>query len=266
METTQAYYLTKMREALSLKQRVNPHYSLRAFARDIGIHPATLSQIINGKRPLPFKDSEGVIRKLNLGPKEKNLFIESLKRNKTTLNKIRIKEEDDRLILDESYYKIIAEWEHYAILELFNLPEFNRTKQEMMERLNLTSTRTDVVLTNLLTCRLIEQQEDGRFNKIHSDVTTADDLVNQALRDSHREALLMGSQKLEDVAIELRDFSSLTLAIDMEKVPEVKLLIREFRKKIMSLVRDGHKKEVYQLAIQFYPLTNVTQPQSGVLQ
>jgi uncharacterized protein (TIGR02147 family) len=266
METNQAYYLLKMREALSLKQRANPHYSLRAFARDIGIHPATLSQIINGKRRLPLKDSDQVIRKLNLGPRERNLFLESLKRNKTTLNKIRILENDDRLILDESYYKIIAEWEHYAVLELFNLTDFNRSKDEISQRLGLNPNRTEVVVSNLLNCRLLELNPDGSLNKVHSDVTTADDLVNQALRDSHRESLLLGCQKLEEIALELRDFSSLTLAIDMEKVPEVKLLIREFRKKITSLLKEGHKYEVYQLAIQFYPLTNLSRQAKEVLQ
>lgn len=259
METTQAYYLTKMREALSLKQRANPHYSLRAFARDIGIHPATLSQIINGKRPLPVKDSEGVIRKLNLGPKERNLFVESLKRTKTTLNKIKITEEENRLLLDESYYKIIAEWEHYAVLELFNLSDFTRTKEEIIFKLNITPTRAEVVINNLMTSKLLEVDSDGRLIKVHSDVTTADDFFNQALRDSHKEALQIGMSKIENVAMELRDFSSLTLAIDMERVPEVKGLIREFRKKMMALLKEGEKKEVYQLAIQFYPLTHISQ-------
>lgn len=259
METTQAYYLSKMREALSLKQRANPHYSLRAFARDIGIHPATLSQIINGKRPLPMKDSEGVIKKLNLGPKERNLFTESLKRTKTTLNKIKITEEENRLLLDESYYKIIAEWEHYAVLELFNLDGFDRTKEEIILRLNISATRAEVVINNLITSKLLEIDENGKFNKVHSDVTTADDFFNQALRDSHKEALQLGISKIEDVSMELRDFSSLTLAVDMEKVPEVKSLIREFRKKMMALLKEGQKQEVYQLAIQFYPLTHITE-------
>src|SRR5688500_13060669 len=98
METSQAYYLSKMREGLSLKQRNNPHYSLRAYARDIGIHPATLSQIINGKRALPAKDSEKVIKKLNLGPKERSLFIDSLSRTKS-YSQIKISEEDNRLVL-----------------------------------------------------------------------------------------------------------------------------------------------------------------------
>jgi uncharacterized protein (TIGR02147 family) len=254
---TEAYYLVKMREGLSLKQRNNPHYSLRAYARDIGIHPATLSQIINGKRGLPFKDADFVSRKLNLGPKEQALFKESLLQKKSTLDSIKVSTEDSRILLDDSYYRIIAEWEHYAVLELFNLVDFNRTKEEVSAKLDLTSNRTDVVIANLKTAGLIEWDNDGRLVKVHSDVKTTEDISSQALRDSHKEALQLGISKIETIAIELRDFSSSTLAVDISKIPEAKMIIRDFRRKMASLLEQGEKKEVYQLAIQLYPLTNV---------
>lgn len=256
MEPTQTYYLAKMREGLSLKQRNNPHYSLRAYARDIGIHPATLSQIINGKRALPAKDSEKVIEKLNLTPREKSLFLDSLLKGKS-YNEIEISEEDNRLLLDESYYKIIAEWEHFAVLELFQIEDFQRTKEDVAKRLDLTANRTEVVITNLMTGKLIEIDEDGKLVKIHEDVKTTDDITNQALVDSHKESMQMGIKKIDDISVDLRDFSSWTLAIDMNKYQDAKALIKEFRKKMAALLKEGDKKEVYQLAIQFYPLTNL---------
>lgn len=258
METAEAYYLTKMKEGLSLKQRNNPLYSLRAYARDIGIHPATLSQIINGKRTLPLKECDHVAKKLNLGPKEHALFKESLTSKKSVLDSIKIPADDQRLMLDESYYKIISEWEHYAVLELFELSDFKRTKEEVAAKLDLTANRTDVVLTNLKVCKLIEVDSDGKLVKVHSDVKTSEDISSQALRESHKETLQMGIAKIDSVGVELRDFSSSTLAIDMSKLPEAKIVIREFRRKIATLLASGDKKEVYQLAIQFYPVTNMT--------
>jgi hypothetical protein len=70
----------------------------------------------------------------------------------------------------------------------------------------------------------------------------------------HLETLDQGKEKLE-LDVELRDFSSIMLAIDPEKLPEAKTIIREFRQKMASLLKHGHRSEVYQLAIQFYPLT-----------
>lgn len=257
MNTGQAYYLTKIKEDLSLKQRNNPHYSLRAYARDVGIHPATLSQILKGKRPLPLKDSEAVALKLNLGPKEKTLFVESLLRNKSAIDQIKISDYDTRLMLDESYYQIIAEWEHYALLELFRLEHFNRTKEEVARYLDLTMNRTEVVINNLMVGGLLEVDQEGKLQKVHGDIRTTEDISSQALKESHKETLQLGKDKIEEIAIEMRDFSSSTLAIDLKKIPEAKIIIREFRQKMAALLEDGEKTDVYQLAIQFFPLTKL---------
>jgi hypothetical protein len=43
----------------------------------------------------------------------------------------------------------------------------------------------------------------------------------------------------------------------MNKFHDAKMLIKEFRKKMAVLLSEGERKEVYQLAIQFYPLSNL---------
>ncbi len=261
MGTNRNYYLSKIKEDLSLKQRMNPLYSLRAYARDLGVHPATLSQVLKGKRPLPLKDSTHVLRKLNLGPKESTLFMESILSGKASLDQIKLDESDERFMLDESHFKIISEWEHYAVLELFNLQNFRASNEEIAFRLNLTMNRVDVVIQNLLVAGLIVRNHDETYRKIHEDVRTTENISSPALRASHRETVRMSLEKLEEIDLELRDFSSSTLALDPEKLPEAKTIIREFRKKMAALLRDGEKSEVYQLAIQFFPVTKTVSKQ-----
>lgn len=255
METSQAYYIAKIKESLSLRQRMNPHYSLRAYARDLDMHPSTLSQVINGKRGLPLKVASDVATRLSLSPKEKTLFMESFYRTKTNIDDIAISEIDDRFMLDESYSKVIAEWEHYAALELFAIKNFECTVSQVSQHLGITENRADVVINNLMTCGLLKADDEGKLQKAQSDIRTTEDVTSQALKDSHKETLQMGLDKLEEIEVELRDFSSSTLAIDLNKLPEAKTIIREFRQKMAALLRDGEKTDVYNLAIQFYPLT-----------
>ena len=59
METNNAFYINKIKEDLSLKQRANPQYSLRAYAKHLGVHSSTLSQVLTGKRGLPKKNAAG---------------------------------------------------------------------------------------------------------------------------------------------------------------------------------------------------------------
>lgn len=254
------YYVKRLKEELSLKQRGNPQYSLRAFARDLDVHPGTMGQIIKGLRPLPFKDAPNVVTKLRLGPKDRTLFMESLLRKKTNIDLIKISEEE-RFMLDESYYKVIAEWEHYAVLDLYDLDEFRPTLHEICSRLGIMENRAEVVVNNLLTAGLLKLQ-DGKLQRVHSSIRTTEDIRSQALRDSHVETMKMGIYKIDEIDVELRDFSATTVALDLEKLPEAKTIIREFRQKMEGLLRDGKKTEVYQLAIQFYPLTQTKNEKS----
>lgn len=257
MEKQSLYYVSKLKEDLSQKQRRSPSYSLRAYARDLGVHPATLSQIMKGKRPLPLKDSANVARVLKLGPKERTLFLESIHKLKVNLDDIEVDPEENRLMIDESYFNVIAEWEHYAVLTLFDVKDFVPTPAEIARRYGITENRADVVLNNLITCGLLRHGENG-LEKSQAYVRTTEDTTSVALKKSHLETLEMSKEKLEELDVNERDFSSMTVAADPEKMTEAKTIIREFRQKMSALLKDGEKTEVFQLAIQFYPITKNT--------
>lgn len=254
---TQAYYISKLQQHLCQKQRENPSYSMRAYARDVGIHPSTLSQILKGKRPLPYKDTPTLVKRLNLDPKERTRFLESVLRTKTSLDEIKIAALDERFIIDESNYSVIAEWEHYVVLDLFEVKGFKANSDHVSKRLGITEVRADVVLRNLVTAGLLEITKSGELKRVHDDVKTTEDIASRALRDSHKENLRLAAEKLDAIDVELRDFSAATFAVDLEKLPEAKTIIREFRMKMAALLKSGEKTDVYQLAIQFYPMTDL---------
>lgn len=254
MTYSEPYYLQKLKEDLSKRQKRSSSYSLRAFARDLDVHPATMSLVIQGKRCLPLKFSRPVADKLNLGPRERTLFLESIYGEKTSIDQIKIPEYDERFMIDESYYSIIAEWEHDAVLTLMDCSDFVFSREEISHRLRITNVRTDVVINNLLQCGLLIE-ENGEWRKAYPAIRTTEDIASSALRQGHKETLDLGKDKLDEIDVLLRDFSSMMIAMDSQKLTEAKTIIREFRQKMAALLRDGNKTEVYQLAIQFYPLT-----------
>ena len=253
------FYIHKLKEVFSLKQRQNPQYSLRAFARDMGLHSSTLCQIFKGRRSLPLKVAPLVTKKLGLGPKDRTLFMESLNQIKTKIDKIKIPDHDARYMLDESYFRAIAEWEHYAIYTLFDLDHFIPSMENFSAHLGITIQRTEVVVNTLLKSGLLFYDQTGSLRKSFLNLRTTEDINSQALVLAHLEALEMGKKKLEAVDVSLRDFSSITFAMDLEKLPEIKTIIREFRQKVAALAKDGNKTEVFQMAIQFYPMTSISE-------
>jgi transcriptional regulator with XRE-family HTH domain len=48
----------RLRQELERRQAANHRYSLRAFARDLGVDHASLSQILRGRRALTFATAE----------------------------------------------------------------------------------------------------------------------------------------------------------------------------------------------------------------
>ena len=257
MEANQAYYIQVLKNHLFEKQMNNPSYSLRAFGRDMDIHPSSLSQILNGKRPLSFKDAQSIQKKLHLPPVDQTRFMGSVLRSRVSIDSIRIPELDERHIIDDTHFQIIAEWEHYTVLELFDLQDFQCTESDVALRLGISTERAHEVIENLTISNLLRKTDRG-FEKVHEDIKTTEDVSSLALRASHEETLRMGVDKLNDVPVEFRDFSSATLSLDPAKLPEAKNIIREFRMKMRSLLATGEKTEVFQLAIQFYPLTTTS--------
>ena len=251
------FYVQLINQDLALRQQNNPRYSLRAYARDLGLEPSTLSKIMKGIRPLPLKVAGDVAKRLKLDSVQRTRFLESLNRTRTNIDEIKISEEDDRFMLDESYHKVIAEWEHYAVLSLYDCVDFIAEASHISKRLGISEERAEEVLSNLLTSGLLAMNDSGDLVKAHAVIRTTEDHKNKALVESHLEALDLAKQKLQGIDVELRDFSSSTLAIDPEMLPAAKTIIREFRMKMTSLLKEGKRKEVYNLTIQLYPLTQL---------
>lgn len=250
MKTKDYHYINRLKLELKDRQANNPNYSLRAFSRDIGVNAATVSLILRNKRELPLNKLDQVIQALNLTESEQTLFKESRVLNTSDVNI----QELDRYILDESYYNIIAEWEHFAVITLFNIEDFIPTSESISTRLGLSKERVQEVLTNLKDHGLIKIN-DSVIELVHQSLRTTEDIQSQALRDSHIETLQIASQKIETVSLDKRDYSSDTIAIDISQVEEYKKMIRDFRYKLCTLKSQNKTTDVYQLAVQFFPLT-----------
>lgn len=256
MKKNEAYYIQKLEEEFLKRKNKNKLYSLRSFAKFLEIESSSLGQILKGKRKIPLASAKYIVKKLQLNSIEKMHFFEGLEKGKGHLDKIKINNQDERFILDDSYSKVISEWEHLALLSLFDLTDFELTTDNIVKKLNISESRAIQVIKNLENSELIKKV-NGRYEKFHPRVRTTEDVKSEVIREAHVQSLEMAKNKIKDIEVDLRDFSSLTLAMDLEMLGEAKSVIREFRQKMVALLKEGNKKEVFKLSIQFYPLTEI---------
>jgi len=80
-----------------------------------------------------------------------------------------------------------------------------------------------------------------------------------SIQRSHQQTLALAAEKLS-VPLELRDYTSMTMAINPKNLPKAKKAIEDFRNNIVKLLDKGEASEVYTFACQLFPLTQVPEP------
>jgi len=163
---------------------------------------------------------------------------------------------DKQTELDETHFKVISQWEHYAFLSLLETDDFEFDLDWISKRLGISKLRVEQVIDHLVGLKLIEKNNQT-ITKNFSSLKTSEDIQSQAIQKSHEETVHMAIEKLKELEPIWRDFSSITMTMDPDQIPEAKKLIREFRKKFSLLMESGKKKEVYRLQLMFYPLTQI---------
>jgi len=253
----QSFYLSLLKEELVERQKKNPSYSLRSYADFLGIHPGTLSSVFNGKRTLPLTSADKITLRLGLSPKEKMDFLKSLATEKAKFKYLTQEEKEKQVYLDENNFKIIAQYEHYAIVTLMDVKDFQSNPIWIAKRLGLSLNRVEMALERLISAGLVIKDEAGNFKKTFSKLGTTIDILSPALQKAHLEDLDIAKEKLGRVDVHKRNYSSTTIAVNPAKMEKAKMVIYEFRQKMRALMEQGDRSEVYQLCVQLFPLTEL---------
>jgi len=232
-------------------QEKNAAYSMRAFARDLKISSAALSEIIRGKRFVSKQKALTLLGLAGVGPGELAKVAElfdnrsALKKRKLTMKSLK---EDD--------YALISHWLHFAILALMETDDFRSDVAWIAQRLASTQSQVEACLERLLRLGLIRQGSAGKLLHSGAQYCSSDGVPSDAVKESHRRHFALAHAALEKFHLEHRYNSTLTLAIDPKKLPKARKMIVDFEKKLAGfLERGGKKSEVYKIGVQVFPLT-----------
>jgi transcriptional regulator with XRE-family HTH domain len=220
----------------------NPAYSLRAFANRLGVQVSALSEILNGKREITQKMGDRILTGLGLSPFEKKSILSGESISK-----------DANLSLD--YFKIVSEWYYFAILSLAEIPDFKADHLWISKRLNISKKEAKIALDKLVKLEMLVVNDDGSCEVPNIQYKTPTDVLNISLKNHTLQSLELAMNSILHDPVDVRDFSTVTMAIDPKKIKEAKNMIMSFRKKLSKKLENGKKKEVYKLAIQLFPLS-----------
>lgn len=243
------------------REKKNQAYSLRAFARFLGVSPAYVSQIFARKRILSELKAKDFAKRFKWNAKKRNLFFALIQYEKTIdpqlkadfLEQIENLSDLDFLELQEDQFQLIAEGYHYSILELTNVKDFCSTPDWIAKRLGISTIQVEEGIQRLLRLGLLNRDAGGL--KKSSPNLKVKEIPSNAVKSFHQEKLRLAAEALEKQDSLERDFLGVTLSICKKDIPQIRELSRDFIERLMKLSDKSKPQDsVYHLSTQFFRL------------
>ncbi|MBI2608701.1 MAG: TIGR02147 family protein [Deltaproteobacteria bacterium] len=246
-------------------------YSYKAFADRAGLNsPNYLKLVMDGKRNLSHKNIKKFAKGLGLESVQVEYFENLVYYNQaqdaetrdlylTKLKGLNMGPDSCELTIEQKDY--LNRWYFVAIREMAALSDFKWNPEWIVARLNkeITAQEARESLDLLLKLALISKENDSA-KPINRNIFVDEDFVqkSQTINKFHR---AMGEQALDNLKSDNyrdRAFHGITASIGKRNFHLISEKIKNFRADLnRCLSAEENPDEVYQLNIQFFPLTRV---------
>ncbi len=237
----------------------NPSYSLRSFAKNLGISPTVLSLFLSGKRPISKKTYLRIAEKIDLSTNELELLQQEqsvlTSRKHSGANSTAATPAYSMAQINLDTFALIADWYHYAILSYLELPNSKLDRNEIANHLGISVHEAGSAIERLQRLELIEMSH-GQWKQKIAPIKIENKEALGATRKFHKQMLERAIESMEQNSFSSRDISSVTFAMNKELIPYAVEKIRQFRRELMhDLETRATPSDVYHLSVQLFPLT-----------
>lgn len=238
MVQNQEILRTALNRAFDHRKSLNPRYSVRAFAQYLEIDASSLSKILSGERRAPANFIDSVERKLG---------VLSVRPEAVTKDK-------DVTFLSSREFQVIANWEHFAILDLVLLDTFRYDFAWMAAQLGLKEVDVRIAVDRLLKLGMLKE-ESGTLVKTQTAFSNdlGPNITSLAKKEYQRQLISKALKAIDGIQSERKDITSITIAADPKRLETAREMVKQFRRELCAYLEGGEKSEVYHLTIQLCP-------------
>ena len=177
--TTDESYRRRLRDELHRRQMVNPRYSLRGFAKAMGLSAPFLSKVLSGQKNLSLTSAAEICETLGFSRLQATEFCRLVQVESTPSEKARgiLRSENDLdtigvAALELEAFSVVSDWYHYAILELSTCRGFKSDPAYIAKKLRISKAEAASALRRLATLGLLKLERgktgEDRQNYLHS--------------------------------------------------------------------------------------------------
>jgi uncharacterized protein (TIGR02147 family) len=263
MKTQSKNYRDILKDELERRCQHNPRYSLRAFARDLDLSPARVSEILKGKTGLSKERAIIVAKRLGFSLAEIEFFADLVESEharsqvKKNLAKIRLGKHENKThqMVQLDTFKLISDWYHFAILELLTLKGAQHKVAWISQSLSISEYEAQSAIERLIRLGFLSEKR-GKWVPSDENSVTPAEIPSEAIRKFHGQILDKAKQALNLQSIEDRDYTTLTLAFSRGQIKQAKEELKKLRRDFVKKFGSSEQNDsVYCLSFQFFQLT-----------
>jgi transcriptional regulator with XRE-family HTH domain len=251
---SQREIISLLRAELVQAQMKNSSFSLRGLARKLKSNPSTLSEILNGKRPITKRTGKKLLEALCVNPAKANQIVSKLP-NRHLNGKDVGSQTDTYTQISADHFDVIANWYYYGILSLVETKGFKSDYKWIAQKLGLNLQKTKRSVKKLVELGMLQQTKSGKIRSTRKKFKTSSDILDLSIQKNHMQNLEIQENSLVNDPVELRDFSSITFTFNPKKMKKAKEMIRDFRRQFSEEMENKNNTEVYRLSVQLIPLS-----------
>lgn len=239
------YFVQIMNEAFESARSRNKSFSLRSFARVLGVSPGFLSEILRNKR--------------DIRPERAVEVAERAKVPEQALRRLRVLAldepgDDHHYVLTGKDVQLLTDPVYYRVLSAFEVLPRPCTQADILKLLGGDTVRLSGTVELLCRLELIEKDGDELF-WLGRNVKTTEDVPSDQIRAFHRETI---GEAIDSLALPVdeREITTVIFAGAEGLMPTAKKDIRKFRELLVESMEGKPTDRVYQLSIQLVPVSN----------
>lgn len=246
--TWQDQFIELLREDFDRRRDRNQRYSIRAFARDLGLSAGTLSEVLRAKRVLTLKRATHILERTQVSNVKKRRFAA------LAGTEVKI----PRKSLPKEYDDIMLDWVRHSIFALCELEAFQATIKSLAARLRIPSRKVQSEIDLLVGRGLLTRQVDGSYRRNRDgDWTFNPGPEEKRLYEKNRMELCQ--KALAEVAETSRLILNMSFHGNEEQLQLFREEIMKVFNRVSAIASGGVSNELYQFSCQLFPV-NFSRP------
>jgi len=254
------------------QKKINPKYTYQKLADDAGFKTNSyIIDVIKGRKDLSAKSIDQVANALKLNKKEGEYFNHLVRFNSSSNN------QQKRLYFNKlkqfahkpefnhdavNQYEYYSVWYHSVIRELLTTKTLKGSASKMSKALkpkvSVAKVRKSIDLLKVM--GLTHTPTTASQPSLLDSESKLKEVRTLGMVNNHEQNIELALQALHKVPAELRETSCVTASLSLTGFQKVLKKYAQFRKQINQIIQsDENQDRVYQLNMQMFPVTNVSE-------